>query len=162
MDAPKGLAIHKDLLYVADINSVSIIDIITGNEVDRVAVPGSVFLNDVAVDDNGVVYVSDTRESKIYELRDHKPTVFMENTTSVNGLKFINGYLYALVGPELWKIDRNKKSTVVAKGFELDGDGVEPVGNGDFSYLLGRTRILCESKWRDPTAVGCAWDDEYR
>lgn len=132
MDAPKGLAIHKDLLYVADINSVSIIDIITGNEVDRVKVPGSVFLNDVAVDDNGVVYVSDTRAGKIFELRDHKPSVFMENTTSVNGLKFINGNLYALVGPELWKIDRNKKSTVVAKGFELDGDGVEPVGQGDF------------------------------
>lgn len=132
MDAPKGLAIYKDVLYVADITAVSIIDIISGNEIDRVEVPGAVFLNDVTIDDNGVVYVSDTRTNKIHVLRDNQPSVFMENVTNVNGLKFIGDYLYALAGPELWKIDRAKKVTVLAKGFELGGDGLEPVGKGDF------------------------------
>ena len=132
MDAPKGLAIYKDMLYVADITAVSIIDIITGNEIDRIEMPGASFLNDVTVDDNGVVYISDTFLNKIFVLRDNQPSVFMDNVPSVNGLKFIGNYLYALAGPELWKIDRAKKATVVAKGFELGGDGLEPVGKGDF------------------------------
>lgn len=132
MNAPKGLAIYKDLLYVADITDVVVVDIVTGNIINEITVPGATFLNDVTVDDNGVVYVSDTRENKIFMLRNDQPSVFLENTPSVNGLKFVNGSLYALVGPELWKIDNQKRSTVIAKGFELGGDGLEPVGNGDF------------------------------
>lgn len=105
----------------------------TGNVVNEIEFPGAVFLNDVTVDNDGVVYVSDTRTGTIYQMRNNKPTVFLENASNVNGLKFIKGNLYALVGPELWKIDANKKSTVLAKGFELGGDGLEPVGNnGDF------------------------------
>lgn len=132
LDAPKGLALYKDLLYVADITKMVVIDIITGNVINEIEVPGSTFLNDVTVDDNGVVYVSDTRENKIYTLRNDQPQLFLDNTTAVNGLKFVDGFLYALVGPELWKIDAQKNHTVIAKGFELGGDGLEPVGNGDF------------------------------
>lgn len=132
MDAPKGLALYDDILYVADITSVSKIDMVTGNEIDKIEFPGAVMLNDVTIDNNGVVYVSDTRAGKIYQMRNNKPEVYLENTPSVNGLKFTNGNLYALVGPELWKIDKNKKSTIVAKGFELGGDGLEPLGKNEF------------------------------
>lgn len=132
MDAPKGLAIYKDMLYVADITSVSVVDIITGNEVNKIEFPGAVMLNDVTVDDNGVVYVSDTRAGKIYQMRNNRPSVFLENTPSVNGLKYTNGHLHALVGPELWKIDGDGKSTIIAKGFELGGDGLEPLKDGEF------------------------------
>lgn len=132
MDAPKGLALYKDLLYVADVTSVWVIDVITGNVVNQIEFPGAVMLNDVTIDDNGVVYVSDTRSGKIYQMRNNRPAVYLENTPSVNGLKYSNGHLYALVGPELWKIDANKRSTVVAKGFELGGDGLEPIGNDEF------------------------------
>jgi len=133
MDAPKGLAIHKDLLYVADIDKVAVVDKVTANVIEEITFPGATFLNDVTVDDNGVVYVSDTRQNKIFVMKNNKPSVFLENTPNVNGLRFVDGHLYALVGGgELWKIDRQKKKTVIAKGFELDGDGLEPVGNGDF------------------------------
>ncbi|NQD71765.1 ATP-binding protein [Sphingobacterium shayense] len=132
MDAPKGLAIHGDLLYVADVTSVWVIDIISGNLIHQIEFPGAVMLNDVTIDNNGIVYVSDTRTGKIYKMQNYKPEIFLENTPAVNGLKIIDNHLYALVGPELWKIDDNKKTSVIAKGFELGGDGLEPVGNGDF------------------------------
>lgn len=132
MDAPKGLALYKDLLYVADITSVWVVDVITGNVINQIPFPGAVMLNDVTIDDNGVVYVSDTRAGKIYQMRSNKPQVYLENKPSVNGLKYSNGHLYALVGPELWKIDGNKKSTIVTKGFELGGDGLETIGNNEF------------------------------
>ena len=133
MNAPKGMAVYNDFLYVADITAVAVIDIETGNVVDEIEFPGAVFLNDVAVDSEGIVYVSDTRTGTIYQMRNNKPAVFLKDAANVNGLKVVKGDLYALVGPELWKIDAKKNSTVIAKGFELGGDGLEPVGNdGDF------------------------------
>lgn len=132
MDAPKGLALYRDLLYVADVTSVWVVDVVTGNVVNQIEFPGAIMLNDVTIDDNGLVYVSDTRSGKIYQMRNNRPSVYLENTPSVNGLKFSSGHLYALVGPELWKIDSNKKITIVAKGFEQGGDGLEPIGNNEF------------------------------
>lgn len=132
LDAPKGMALHKDLLYIADIDKVVIVDVVTGNVINEIEIPESVFLNDVTVDDNGTVYVSDTRVNKIFQVKGAKASVYLENVNQVNGLKFIANDLYALAGPELWKIDVNKKITVIAKGFEKGGDGLEPVGNGDF------------------------------
>lgn len=132
MDAPKGLHMHEDLLYVADLTAVLVVDVITGNEIRRIEVPASIMLNDVTGDDNGVIYVSDSRANKIFEIRNNKPTLYMGNTQGVNGLKFLKGNLYALVGPELWKIGASKKVTVIAKDFALPGDGLEPVGEGDF------------------------------
>src|SRR5690606_18963896 len=69
---------------------------------------------------------------KIYQLRNGSYSLYMDNVPTANGLKYLNGDLYALAGKELWKIDANKKVQVVAKGFEQGGDGLEPVGNGDF------------------------------
>ncbi len=132
LNAPKGMALHKEILYVADITDVVVIDIVSGNIIDEIEVPGAVFLNDATADNYGGVYVSDTRENKIYYIKDGKVSLFLENVNSVNGLKSIGSDLYALAGKELWKIDVNKQISTVAKGFEQNADGLEPVGNGDF------------------------------
>ncbi|WP_185215770.1 MULTISPECIES: SMP-30/gluconolactonase/LRE family protein [Sphingobacterium] len=134
LNAPKGLAMHKDLLYVADIDEVVVIDMITGNVINQIKVPDAQFLNDVTVDNNGKVYVSDTRKGEIHLIHNNKPSLFMKDVKDVNGLRVIDGVLYAMAGPELWKIDANKNHTVVAKGLQLGGDGLEPVGDG--SYLV--------------------------
>lgn len=132
LNAPKGLALNRDLLYIADISTVVVVDVISGNIVNEIEIAESTFLNDITVDDNGVVYVSDTRQNKIFQIKGSRYTLYMENVPSVNGLKFVNSNLYALAGPELWKIDANKNKTIIATGFEKGGDGLEPVGNGDF------------------------------
>src|SRR5690606_9646644 len=132
LNAPKGLAIHKGLLYIADITDVIVVDVVTGNVIDEIPVEGSTFLNDVTVDDSGIVYISDTRENKIFQLRNGKASLYLDNVPSVNGLKAEGGKLLALAGKEFWSIDANKKKTVFTKGFDQGGDGLEPVGNGDY------------------------------
>lgn len=132
LNAPKGLAIHKGLLYIADVTKVIVVDIVTANIVDEIVIEGSTFLNDVTVDDTGIVYISDTRDNKIYQLRNGKVSLYLENVPSVNGLKYYNGALLALAGKEFWSIDRNKKVTVFTKGFEQGGDGLEPLKGGGF------------------------------
>ena len=132
LNAPKGLALHKGLLYIADITRLIVADIKSGKIVDEIDVAGSTFLNDVTVDDRGTVYISDTRDNKIFVVHNGKPSLYMDNVPSVNGLKFHNGKLLALAGKEFWEIDGNKKIKVFAKGFEQGGDGLEPIGNGEF------------------------------
>ncbi|AOZ99057.1 NHL repeat-containing protein [Flavobacterium commune] len=132
LNAPKGLVRFKNTLFVADIDAVVSIDILTGKIIDKVAIENAVFLNDVTVDDKGVVYVSDTRTNKIHRIKNGQSELYLENVTNANGLKWINKNLYVLANTELLKIDKNKNRTVVAKGFEKQGDGVEQLKNGDF------------------------------
>ncbi|GAB3427081.1 ATP/GTP-binding protein [Niabella aquatica] len=132
LNAPKGLGIYKNKLYVADITDVVVIDTKTGKILKTIPVPGSVFLNDITVDDKGIVYISDTREKKVHRLVNDVPELYMDDVTSANGLKAIGSDLYVLAGKELWKLDKHKNKTIIAAGFEQGGDGIEPVGNGDF------------------------------
>jgi sugar lactone lactonase YvrE len=72
LDAPKGMAItnntNNTLLYVSDITDLIEIDINSSKIVNRYNAPGSTFLNDVASDNQGHIYVSDTVTNTIYRL----------------------------------------------------------------------------------------------
>jgi sugar lactone lactonase YvrE len=60
LHAPKGMAIARGTLYVADIDEVRLFDAATGAPKRSIAIPGATFLNDVHADASGVVYVSDS------------------------------------------------------------------------------------------------------
>ena len=132
LNAPKGLAIYKNTLYIADITAVVSVDIPSGKIKSKLEIDGAVFLNDITVDDKGTLYVSDTRTNKIYEVKNNSYSVYLANVTSANGLKWIKRDLFVLAGTELWKINDKKQVTVIAKSLEKVGDGIEPIGNGDF------------------------------
>lgn len=132
LNAPKGLARFKDKLYVADLTAVVTIDIKTGKIVHKLEIEGAVFLNDLTVDKKGTLYVSDTRTNKVYRIKNDKYSLYLDNVSSANGLKWIKNNLYILANTELWKVDVNKKIDVIAKGFEKSGDGLEQLRNGDF------------------------------
>jgi sugar lactone lactonase YvrE len=72
LNAPKGMAItnntNNTLLYVSDITDLVEIDIKSGKIINRYSAPGSAFLNDVASDNQGHIYVSDTVTNTIYRL----------------------------------------------------------------------------------------------
>jgi sugar lactone lactonase YvrE len=60
LNAPKGMAIIGDTLWVADIDVMHAINKRTGASIADVSVPGATFLNDVAVGADGAVYFTDT------------------------------------------------------------------------------------------------------
>ncbi len=60
LNAPKGLAIAKGTLYVADISFVRLFDAKTGAPKGKIATPGATFLNDISAAPDGTIYVSDT------------------------------------------------------------------------------------------------------
>jgi hypothetical protein len=59
LDAPRGLAVFADVLYVADVKMIRRFKASTGEHLTDTAVPGSVFLSDVAVAVDGSIYVTD-------------------------------------------------------------------------------------------------------
>ena len=132
LNAPKGLALYKKTLYVADIDAVVSIDISSGKIINKLEIENAIFLNDITVDNKGVVYVSDTRANKIYCIKNGRSELYLQNVTNANGLKWIDKELYVLANTELWKVDEKKNISVLAKGFEKSGDGLEQLKNGDF------------------------------
>lgn len=68
LNDPKGIAITKDRLYVADVTELVEADLASGKIIKKHRHDGIQFLNDVTIDKSGNVYVSDTRTSEIYKL----------------------------------------------------------------------------------------------
>lgn len=135
LDAPKGLAIFKNKLYVADIDKLVEIDIEKGKVLAKYDAPDAVFLNDVTAGVNGMIFVSDTRTAKIHVLNDGKFTVWMEGKPleTPNGLMAEKGKL--LVGDKnIYEIDiQTKKVTQLIE--DAGGvDGLEKNNDGDFVF----------------------------
>lgn len=65
LDAPKGMALVGDKLYVADITKVRSFDRQTGKPTGQVVINGATFLNDVAAAPDGRLYVSDSGFAQI-------------------------------------------------------------------------------------------------
>jgi sugar lactone lactonase YvrE len=60
LDAPKGMAIVGDTLWIADITSIRGINVLDGSLVASILVPGAVFLNDIAYGTDGALYITDS------------------------------------------------------------------------------------------------------
>jgi sugar lactone lactonase YvrE len=60
LDAPKGTGLRGDTLFVADISVVRLFNRNTGAPLGEWAVPGSTFLNDIAVGPDGTIYLTDS------------------------------------------------------------------------------------------------------
>jgi streptogramin lyase len=60
LNAPKGMGVKGDTLFVADIDAVRLFSRSTGAPLGSRPVPGATFLNDVAVGPDGTVYVTDS------------------------------------------------------------------------------------------------------
>jgi hypothetical protein len=60
LNAPKGMAISGDVLYVNDIDAVRMFNVEAGAPAGEIAIEGASFLNDATVSSDGTVYVTDT------------------------------------------------------------------------------------------------------
>jgi len=131
LDAPKGLGKFGNTLYAADLTQVDVIDIPSAKLIKRIPVAGAIFLNDITVDANGVVYVSDTRTGKVHRLEKDSATDYLRNLKNPNGLLAVGSDLYILASGTLYKADANKHLTIISNGMDESTDGVEQVAAGD-------------------------------
>lgn len=88
LNAPKGMRAHKGVLWVSDIDRIISIDIRNGKITRNLPVKGAKFLNDVAIDSIGTVYVSDMMNNKIHQVVNNTVGTFVEgpHLEAPNGL----------------------------------------------------------------------------
>ena len=132
LTAPKGLGQYNGKLFAAENSAVAVIDIKTGKIMSRIAVEGSQMLNDITIDRKGIVYVSDSKTSKVHKIENGKASVYLENLTGINGLLALGTDLYILTGTTVRKADAGKKIITVAEGLEGGLDGIEQVAPNEF------------------------------
>lgn len=131
LHAPKGLGIYRNNLYAADMGDVVVVDINKGAISKRITVPGANGLNDITVSDKGVVYVSDSRNNKIWKIENDNPQLFMDSVRGVNGLKAVGNNLLVAAGRSFISVNPQKQVTKIAD-LPMGLDGIEPIGNGDY------------------------------
>ena len=173
LNAPKGLRSHDGILWTADLDEIIGIDIATAEIVSRVNVEGAQFLNDVAIGDDGTVYVSDMAASSIYAVRDGELEMFAEGTE----LEYPNGLLVdgnrLIVGAwgepgadfstevpgRLYALDlATKEKTLITPLPFANIDGVESDGQGGYvitDFLAGKVmQVYSDGSVRDLAELG--------
>ena len=100
LNAPKGLTISKDKLYIADVDELIEVDIATAKITNKYKGYGSVCMNDVTHDKYGNVYVGDTYNDTIYRLNQfgQLPTWFYSPGLAPNGIHIDNEEGNLIVG----------------------------------------------------------------
>lgn len=130
LNAPKGMGEKDNILYVTDIDRLVAIDITSGKIIKDWSVEGSVFLNDIHVSDEGIVFFTDSETSTIYSLvNDEVQVVYADEALGgTNGI-WVDGDYAVLAGYSSGVVHRlnmkTKESEVIAEGIP-GGDGVEP------------------------------------
>lgn len=88
LNAPTGLAVRDRTIYVADVDELVEINAASGQIEKRHKAKNAIFLNDVAVAEDGTVYVSDTPMNTIWRLKDgtFEPWLTNDDLNGPNGI----------------------------------------------------------------------------
>lgn len=136
LNEPRGMGIHGDLLFATDNDRLLIIDIEKGEVQKMVPVEGAVFLNDLAIADDGTIYFSDSRANKVQTYKEGEITDWIPEIEGPNGLFDVDEEM--LVGAQgAGEVRLVNKETgeheVLATGVRVDG--IEYTGIDDY-YIV--------------------------
>lgn len=136
LDAPKGMGVSGDLLFVTNIDEVAEINIENNKIVNRYKVESAQFLNDITVGNEGSIYISDMATKKVHQLKNGEVSTLVadESFISTNGLYFDGKNLLVGIRNAIMKV--NPTDGTFTKFIENTGgiDGLEAVGDG--SYII--------------------------
>jgi sugar lactone lactonase YvrE len=150
IDAPKGMGVYDNKLYVTNIDEIVEIDIASGEIINRYACEGAEFANDIAINSNGTVFASDMSTGVIYRLKDGKAEKWIEDDTlqSPNGLFTLKNKL--LIGMKGAVMKAEYKTGELTRFISNTGgiDGLEEVGDGYYikSDWVGHVHLLHPDK----------------
>ena len=141
LDRPTGVRIHNDRLYAVERSGVAEIDIDDGKIIRRLPIADVGFLNDLAFDDTGVLYVTDSRKGSVYRVSTDGTTELWMAEGSLPGVNGIlataNRLLVGVSGEAAIKaIDLATRTVTTIATLEQGAimDGIVPDGHG--GYLI--------------------------
>jgi len=132
LSAPKGMALYKGILYVADITEVVVIDIEKSEIKKKIPVPYAERLKDITIDGKGTLYVSDTKGKRVYTIKGGVASPYLEALQNPNGVKWNHENLYIVDNSSLFKVEYDRTLTKIADKLEGGVDGIEMADEKDF------------------------------
>lgn len=142
LNAPKGLGIVGNKLFVTDNFDLVEIDIPMGKIVKRYNVKDCGGLNDVTTSPEGIVYFTDSQKGALHKLENGKVSTIIDSLKGSNGILFEKDrLLFATWGDESLNEYRfaDQKSSIIADSL-TQPDGIEAVGDG--GYLVSAWKGL--------------------
>lgn len=132
LHAPKGMGLYKGKLYVADMERLVVINTATGAIENNLTLGGAQGLNDVAIDPNGTVYITDSRAKRLYRFSNGVAEVYLDSLKGPNGVLCRGDEIFLLDAGSMFKVEKNKSLTKMAEGMDGGTDGVENTKGNDF------------------------------
>ena len=133
INAPKGVSYYSQKLYVADIDAIHEIDLETGTIEKNYSVKEAVFLNDLDIDTNGDVYITDSRGDKIYKLVNSEVTIWLDLVGfNPNGILIEDKRILVVSSSkgDFISIDKKTKEQKILAIGNVSGDGIVPINEG--------------------------------
>lgn len=141
LNAPKGLAVQGNTLWVSDIDELIQFELKSGKQLKKIKVEGAKFLNDVAANTE-LVFVSDTLANKIFKY-DGKNVVAVtskESLESPNGLLIEGNKLLVASWGEVTDFSQTPKKAGTLYSLSFDGSKKAPTTNS-FGSLDGLQKV---------------------
>ncbi|MBO9205352.1 MULTISPECIES: SMP-30/gluconolactonase/LRE family protein [Niastella] len=165
-NAPKGMGLYKNNLYVADVDKVGVIDTKKGVLTQTIPVTGAEGLNDLTVDKKGVIYVSDSKTKKVHRIENGQVTTWLENLKGPNGVFIEGNDLYLLDAGSLNKVEKDKSLTKLADGLEhvTGKDYIVSCWIGTVYYVKGdgTKQMLLDTREQKSNTADIGYDAKNR
>jgi sugar lactone lactonase YvrE len=152
LNAPKGMALRNDTLYVADISDLVIIDVANNKIVKKIPIGGAQFLNDVDVTADGRIIFTDSNTNHIHMYDGKSSKVFFNSDTlgGPNGV-YVDGDQLVMASFGSGKVYTLSLNNPVVE-FKTDsiagGDGVEKYSDGYFVSNWNGEVYFVDKDWK--------------
>lgn len=135
LTSPKGMVIYDTVLYVTDVTNVKAYGLEGRQKIAQYDVPGAQFLNDIAADDFGILYVSDMNAGKIIRIDPIDKSVETLLTTPYQAP---NGLYWDMFEQLLYVVYFSTTKSPI-QSIDVDTKEVKDVYPAEFSRLDGIT-----------------------
>ena len=151
LNAPKGMGVKGNLLYVTDIDRLVEIDIKKGEIQNEYPAEGARFLNDIAIDEEGTVYITDNAANRIYRFKDGKIEKW-KDIPAPNGIRYFNYKIYAgnFSNGEIYEITPESGNFKIIRKIGTGIDGLIILDDGSFITSDWNGRITFVPKDEEP------------
>ncbi|HML92270.1 MAG TPA: hypothetical protein PKE02_07805 [Methyloceanibacter sp.] len=128
-NSPTGMGLYDRTLYVADVDTLVEVNAASGSIEKRHKADGAIFLNDVAVAEDGTVYVSDTPMNTIWRLKDgvFEPWLTDDVLNGPNGLLLQDGKLIVASLGRLKSVGQEQEPAGLY-AIDIEDKSVKPLG----------------------------------
>jgi hypothetical protein len=141
LNAPKGMGVYENRLYVTDIDELVIVDINQGSVMERIPLEGASFLNDIDVDTDGTVYISDSDTGILWIYENGEPRQWI-----TEGLERPNG-LYVEESRVLLTSSGSSDLKVIDKSSGTFESVTSGIGAGDGLEYAGKDGYYIATSW---------------